>query len=120
MKTWKMNLLDKRANTNSKQDDKFNFCKENGIVGIGWSGIEDIDLPEDDRDFKEFRSAKSKLDSFEPGDFVWIEVPQKNEMCLCLIKSKVQKAQTEEFFENDIGYYCDCEFIGFFCPQKIA
>ncbi len=119
MKTWKMNLLDNRSDKKRGISDKFNFCKEKGIVGIGWVGYEEIGLSQDDKEFKAFISAKSKLEQFDVGDLVWVKVPKEFKLWLCVIKSKMIKADDEEFNENDVGYYCECEYIRDFASKDL-
>ena len=120
MKTWKMNLLDNRSDKRGGISDKFNFCKEKGIVGIGWVGYEEIGLSQDD---KAFKSAKSKLEQFDVGDLVWVKVPKEPKLWLCVVKSKMIKTDDEEYNENDVGYYCECEYIREFSsndlPKKV-
>ena len=123
MKTWKMNLLDNRSDKRGGINDKFNFCKEKGIVGIGWVGYEEIELSQDDKEFKVFKSAKSKLEQFDVGDLVWVKVPKEPKLWLCVVKSKMIKTDDEEYNENDVGYYCECEYIREFSsndlPKKV-
>lgn len=119
MKVWKINLLDNRSCKSSDRLEKFDFCKEKGIVGIGWAGYEEKELPEDDKDLKAFKTAKSKLEEFEIGDFVWVKVPNVFEVWLCVVKSTMIKTDDPDFNDKDIGYYCECEYICLFTPQKL-
>ena len=119
MKTWKMNLLDNRSDKKGEISDKFNFCKEKGIVGIGWVGYEEIGLSQDDKEFKTFKSAKSKLEQFDEGDLVWVKVPKELKLWLCVVKSKMIKTDDEEYKENDVGYYCECEYIREFSSNDL-
>ena len=114
-----MNLLDNRSCKSSDRLEKFDFCKEKGIVGIGWAGYEEKELPEDDKDLKAFKTAKSKLEEFEIGDFVWVKVPNVFEVWLCVVKSTMIKTDDPDFNDKDIGYYCECEYICLFTPQKL-
>lgn len=119
MKTWKMNLLDKRSDSKSNTSDKFEFCKEKGIVGIGWVGVENKDLPEKDKELKAFNSAKSKLEQFEIGDYIWVKVPKETKLWLCKVKSGIIKTDDKKYNENDIGYYCECEYVREILPKAL-
>ena len=119
MKTWKMNLLDNRSDKRGGISDKFNFCKEKGIVGIGWVGYDEIGFSQDDKEIKAFKSAKSKLEQFDVGDLVWVKVPKEPKLWLCHVKSEIIKTDDEEYNENDVGYYCECEYIRDFSSNDL-
>lgn len=114
-----MNLLDRRGNASENEREKFDFCKRNSIVGIGWVGYEDADREFDPEDQKAFLNAKSKLEKFGVGDLVWVKVPEMNEYYLCEITASMQKAETNIYHLHDIGYYCKCEYLTCFKSKKL-
>ena len=71
MNVWIMNLKDNREEKPADLlQSKFEFCKDKGIVGIGWAkpGIENAgDVA--------FSQAENAIDSFEIGDLVWVKNP---------------------------------------------
>ena len=118
MNVWKMNLLDRRKKASTDNCAKYNFCREKGIVGIGWVGIEEAGLEPENKDFVAFSKAKSNFDKIEIGDLVWVNVPDPQDFYLCQITSNVQKADSQEYFTNDISYYRQCEYIHLLTKQN--
>ncbi len=105
MNVWLMNLRDNRDEPNANLGmSKFEFCKSNGILGIGWVGY---DAGSDDTAFS---TAKKYIDSFEAGDLVWTKDPVEHTYYLCEILATAEAAE-EEFHKHDISRFCECEFI---------
>ena len=106
MNIWIMNLKDNRAiKTKNSDKAKFDYCKANNIVGIGWVGSD-----AESSDDMGFLLANKYIDGFEIGDLVWTKNEQ-DEYYLCKIKSKAVKTDDEEINNNDISKYCKCEYI---------
>lgn len=109
MDVWVMNLLDNRLEQDKPTDlqkTKFQFCKERGIVGIGWVGCD----PTESKDIGFLRAANAFSD-FKKGDLVWTKDPDSKEYYICRITSEPIVAQGAELHRYDISQFCHCEFI---------
>ena len=105
MNVWIMNLRDNRdVRTEESNKIKFDFCKTNGIVGLGWVGYD-----ESSND-NAFLLANKYIDEFEIGDLVWTK-NDNNEYYLCRITDKAVKTDDKEKNNNDIGKFCSCRYI---------
>lgn len=110
MNVWIMNLLDNRSEEDKPKDlqkSKFQFCKERGIIGIGWVGYD----PEDSEDIG-FLRANNAISAFKKDDLVWIKNPDSNEYYICRVTGEVLAAHGTELNRHDIGKFCPCDFIG--------
>lgn len=110
MNVWIMNLLDNRSEEDKPKDlqkSKFQFCKERGIIGIGWVGYD----PEDSEDIG-FLRANNAISAFKKDDLVWIKNPDSNEYYICRVTGEVLVAHGTELNRHDIGKFCPCDFIG--------
>ena len=66
MNIWVMNLKDDRENFEKPNDlSKFQFCLNNGIIGIGWGN--EIDLP-DAQNSTNHLDALNSLKAIKIGD----------------------------------------------------
>ena len=107
MSVWKMNLIDNReCSSNCPKDEKFNFCKDSSIIGIGWGGYEDDEELKDDASYKK---AKNAFLSLKTGDFVWVKNPLTQNYYICKIKS-LPEYKGDQYKDHDIGYCCECEY----------
>ena len=107
MSVWKMNLIDNReCSSNCPKDEKFNFCKDSSIIGIGWVGYEDDEELKDDASYKK---AKNAFLSLKIGDFVWVKNPLTQNYYICKIKS-LPEYKGDQYKDHDIGYCCSCEY----------
>ena len=105
MNIWIMNLKDNRdAKDNGTNITKFDFCKANSIVGIGWVGYD-----ESSNDAG-YLLANKYIDEFEIGDLVWTK-SDYDEYYLCKIESKAVKTDDEKYNNNDISKFCKCKYI---------
>lgn len=103
---WIMNLKDNREVIPEDLDkSKFEFCKGQDIVGIGWAGM-DAESTED----VAFSQASRAIYSFEPGDLVWVKDPASGCHYLCKIKEKAVKTDDPCKNKHDIGTYCSCDY----------
>lgn len=109
MNVWIMNLLDNRSEENKPTDlqqSKFQFCKERGIVGIGWVGCDPINS----KDVGFLRAANAFSD-FKKDDFVWTKDPVSKEYYICWVTDEPITANDAELHRYDISKFCSCEFI---------
>lgn len=111
MNVWIMNLKDNREEKPADlSQSKFEFCKEKGIVGIGWAKPE-IENAGD----VAFSQAENAIDSFEIGDLVWVKNPSAENDAekhyVCKITEKAVKTDDDTMNKYDIGKYCACEYI---------
>lgn len=109
MNVWIMNLLDNRSEENKPTDlqqSKFQFCKEKGIVGIGWVGCDPIDS----KDIGFLRAANAFSD-FKKDDLVWTKDPDSKEYYICRVTDEPIAANDAELHRYDISKFCYCEFI---------
>lgn len=109
MNVWVMNLLDNRSEENKPEDlqqSKFQFCKEKGIVGIGWVGCDPIDS----KDIGFLRAANAFSD-FKKDDLVWTKDPDSKEYYICRVTDEPIAANDAELHRYDISKFCYCEFI---------
>ena len=104
---WKMNLIDKRLNTNKPTStalSKFEYCYELGIVGIGWGrGY----YPNEK---KNFEYAKDKLALMNIGDLVLTKNPDTNEYYVCEITGECVNADTKINDTYDVNIFRKCIF----------
>jgi len=108
MEVWVINLLDNRAEQNKPTDlqkTKFQFCKERGIVGIGWVGHDSAES----KDIG-FLRADNAIAAFKKDDLVWTKDPDSKEYYICRITSEPIAAQGAELHRYDISKFCHCEF----------
>ncbi len=108
---WIMNLKDNRdEKPASLNQSKFDFCKNKGIVGIGWANIDPLNTQD-----TAFLQANKAIESFEIGDLVWVKNPNSEtanqEQYLCRITSKAVSTGDEIMNSYDIGKYCKCEYL---------
>lgn len=109
MNVWIMNLLDNRSEENKPTDlqqSKFQFCKERGIVGIGWVGCDPINS----KDVGFLRAANAFSD-FKKDDLVWTKDPVSKEYYICRVTDEPIAANDAELHRYDISKFCSCEFI---------
>lgn len=105
-------------NCNLGQDDVIKFCKEKGIIGVGW---EDIKVHKDYKNEtilkevcdnskytnKPFNSLKI-LSKINAGDMIWTKDKENNVYYLCIV--------TKTWFEtNPDIYYEDMDIKNFVC-----
>ncbi len=108
MDVWVMNLLDNRLEQNKPTDlqkTKFQFCRERGIVGIGWVGCD----PVESKDIGFLRAVNAIAD-FKKDDLVWTKDPDTKEYYICRVTSEPIAAQGAELHRYDISKFCHCEF----------
>ncbi len=108
MDVWIMNLLDNRSEQNKPTDlqkTKFQFCKERGIVGIGWVGYDSAESTDIG-----FLRAANAIAAFKKDDLVWTKDPDSKEYYICRITSAPITAQGAELHRYDISKFCHCEF----------
>lgn len=106
MKVWTMNLKDNREAPPTLAKSKFAFCRENGIVGIGWAGEDPADTEN-----TAYLQAHTALFSFAPGDLVWVHDAGSGIYCLCKITAPVAPTSDDTFHRYDIGEFCRCVFF---------
>lgn len=109
MNVWIMNLLDNRSEENKPTDlqqSKFQFCKERGIVGIGWVECDPINS----KDVGFLRAANAFSD-FKKDDLVWTKDPVSKEYYICRITDEPITANDAELHRYDISKFCSCDFI---------
>lgn len=111
MNVWIMNLKDNREEKPADlSQSKFEFCKEKGIVGIGWANPEFENAGD-----VAFSQAENAIDSFEIGDLVWVKNPSAENDAekhyICKITEKAVKTDDDTMNKYDIGKYCACEYI---------
>lgn len=110
MSVWIMNLKDNRTDKPEGLTlNKFEYCKEKKIVGIGWA---DVDIS--NTDDASCIQANNTINSFEVGDLVWVNNPfaenGREKYFICKITSSAQETNDEEMNKNDIGKYCSCKY----------
>ncbi|MGN0451656.1 MAG: hypothetical protein ACI4FN_06065 [Acutalibacteraceae bacterium] len=126
MNVWIMNLKDMRDDKPlDLPKSKFEFCKENGIIGIGWAGHD----PSNSNDTT-FLQADNAIENMEAGDLVWVKNTfaenGEEKFYICEIIGKAQESTDEIFKEYDIGKMCTCKFYSVknfpddFDPNKIT
>lgn len=106
MKVWVMNLKDNREAPPTLEKSKFAFCRENGIVGIGWAGEDPADTEN-----TAYLQAHTALFSFAPGDLVWVHDAGNGIYCLCKITAPAAPTSDDTFHRYDIGEFCRCVFF---------
>lgn len=106
MKVWLMNLKDNREAPPALEKSKFAFCRENGIVGIGWVGEDPADTEN-----TAYLQAHTALFSFAPGDLVWVHDADGGIYCLCKITAPAAPTSDNTFHRYDIGEFCQCVFF---------
>ena len=111
-----MNLKDNRKeSTVNETEKKFAFCKEKGILGIGWvsyeeNGIEDLG----------FKKAKNAIIRFKPKDLVWVKNTAKKEYYICEIaENKDEYIDKEECKKYDISEYKPCKYYYVGSSEKL-
>ena len=117
MNVWIMNLLDNRAEEDKPKDlqkSKFQFCKERGIIGIGWVGSD----PENSEDIG-FLRAHNAISAFRKGDLVWTKDPDSKEYYICRVTGEALSASGAELNQHDISKFCPCEFIAVGEEEKL-
>lgn len=106
MHVWIMNLKDVRdAAKGGASKEKFDFCKENGIVGIGWVGYE-----EGETECIGYTRAKNAIEQFEPHDLVWVKDTEKGEYYICEISEQTEPMDKDSCENHDISQYRSCEY----------
>lgn len=116
MNIWVMNLKDDRENFEKPNDlSKFQFCLNNGIIGIGWGN--EIDLP-DAQKSKNHLDALNSLKAIKIGDLIWIN--GGDEYYIATAKSEIKQANPD-WHKYDIANYIECDFykIGAEIPEKL-
>lgn len=106
MKVWVMNLKDNREAPPTLAKSKFAFCREKGIVGIGWVGEDPADTEN-----TAYLQAHTALFSFVPGDLVWVHDAASGIYCLCKITAPAAPTSDDTFHRYDIGEFCRCVFF---------
>lgn len=117
MNVWIMNLLDNRAEEDKPKDlqkSKFQFCKERGIIGIGWVGSD----PENSEDIG-FLRAYNAISAFRKDDLVWTKDPDSKEYYICRVTGEALSASGAELNQHDISKFCPCEFIAVGEEEKL-
>ena len=93
MSVWIMNLKDNRKeSTVNETEKKFAFCKEKGILGIGWVGYEENGIED-----LGFKKAKNAIIRFKPKDLVWVKNTTKKEYYICEISEN-----KDEYIRNNL------------------
>lgn len=94
MNVWRMNLLDNRDEPNRDIKAKFNTCKKNSFVAIGWA-IEDVSSWEEYKllagkkhQKKNFSGAIRGLERIHRGDLVWVINPESKERYIVEIEDE--------------------------------
>lgn len=94
MNVWRMNLLDNRDEPNDDIKAKFNTCKENSFVAIGWA-TEDVSSWEEYKllagkkhQEKNFSGAIRGLERIQRGDLVWVMNPESKERYIVEIEDE--------------------------------
>ncbi len=107
MNVWKMNLIDNRDIISIRpENEKFEFCKGNNIIGIGWVGYDDNDKLRED---SSYHKAKNAFLSINVGDLVWTKNPSTGNYYICKVKS-LPEYKGNKYESFDIGYCCKCEY----------
>ena len=97
MNVWRVNLLDNRDEPKKNKDieAKFNTCKENGFVAIGWA-IEDVSSWEEYKllagkkhQNKNFSGGVNGLERIQRGDLVWVMNPKSRERYIVEIEDEM-------------------------------
>lgn len=110
MTIWCMNLKDNRKeNKNADKALKFWFCKENGMIAIGWAVPEDVQTWEeykeiaDDKYGKDraYKAAIHNISAMKKDDLVWVKNPVTSERYLAKILDKVPQV-CNQWKEKDI------------------
>ncbi|WP_439028074.1 hypothetical protein [Haloarchaeobius sp. DT45] len=118
--------------------DPFEFCKQEGVVGVGWGldrrQFDTLDeVIENHREIRERRIEQGKeagrvlqdgrlnaalrhvLENMEPGDFVWVN--EKNKFALCKIESdwavssNLSDEEFERFHKRDIQNFRHVDWV---------
>lgn len=110
MNVWIMNLKDNREEaTADGTAKKFAFCKEKGIVGIGWAS--DSSKEEEK---KAYENAKSAIEDFKIDDLVWVRNSTAKEgepnRYICKITAMAVTTNDTEFNNSDISQFCCAKF----------
>jgi hypothetical protein len=94
MNVWRMNLLDNRDEPNRDIKAKFNTCKKNSFVAIGWA-IEGVSSWEEYKllagkkhQKKNFSGAINGLERIQRGDLVWVMNPESKERYIVEIEDE--------------------------------
>ena len=106
MKVFIMNLKDNREAPPTLEKSKFAFCRENGIVGIGWVGEDPADTEN-----TAYLQAHTALFSFAPGDLVWVHDAAIGVYYLCKITAPAVSTSDDTFHRYDIREFCQCVFF---------
>lgn len=101
--TLKMNFVDK--------PNSFQYCKTNGIMGIGWGLADEAEKPSTINEYKKLRTtsitrqlsiALNQMEKMNIGDYVWTvdTIPAIPTYYLCKLESSY------EYFDKDIQETC--------------
>ena len=127
-KIWRLNMKTDGARKYGQQK-LFDFCKNENIIGIGWSmpnfiegldeKIEDVKQIKDYiRNLQKEQKKKTKgfstasnviVDRMNPGDFVWTRVDGTYKIAKILSEAKYMKKKSE-YKKFDIGFYREAEY----------
>lgn len=98
-----MNLKDNREENNQADShNKFDFCLQHQVIGIGWSPNETDPA---------FLEARDYLQAMKAGDLVWIKEPDRDMYYIAEILDEQLSSQTDPVFEeHDLSCYRNCKF----------
>lgn len=102
---WCMNLKDNRDIQEANSELKFRFCRDKGIVAIGW-----VNDPHDGNEPTPCKKARKAIGAFVPGDLVWVRHPVEKKYYICEISAPATQTDDPAYHEKDIGIYCKCTF----------
>lgn len=98
-----MNLKDNRKESNQADSrNKFEFCVQHQVIGIGWSPNETDPA---------FLEARKYLQAMQAGDLVWIKEPDRDMYYIAEISDQQLSLQTDPAFEeHDLSCYRNCKY----------
>jgi len=109
MKTWKFTIKpDSKTGFNA-----FNFCKDNGYIGNGWSGAYETDTPTNLIEAKaSIRKRYNKwpyqlkhlLETVKKDDHLWIHKGGKYYLCVAEDEIRFGSDITDDFINYDLGH----------------
>lgn len=109
MAVWSMNLIDNREH-GVNTPEKFRFCKNIGILAIGWAKENPMESFTG-RDLSGYKAAVKGLSSIELEDLVWVRDTVNKEYYICKVLGSLEKAPIN-LWTKDIGQFRKAEWYG--------
>lgn len=119
-KVYRMHL-NPEFNESLKQNDVIRFCKDKGIIGVGWEDIKVHNDYKDELKLKEacenskytnkpFNSLKI-LSKINVGDMIWTKDKENNTYYLCIVTKTWFETNPDIYYEDmDIKNFVYCNW----------